>query len=119
MAAVSMVQARGAAQPPVDEVSVRRLLSALEDMRDGKFRRRLPETGDGVLLELARTYNEVAERNARLAAELRRVRRTAGRDGRLTERQDGAGAPGTVRDQESGGRMNAVYEPVDPARVSP
>ena len=64
MAAVSMVQARGAAQPPVDEVSVRRLLSALEDMRDGKFRRRLPETGDGVLLELARTYNEVAERNA-------------------------------------------------------
>jgi hypothetical protein len=91
-----MVQARGAAQPPVDEVSVRRLLSALEDMRDGKFRRRLPETGDGVLLELARTYNEVAERNARLAAELRRVRRTAGRDGRLTERLDGAArrAPG-------------------------
>src|SRR4051812_20262219 len=89
-----MVQARGAAQPPVDEVSVRRLLSALEDMRDGKFRRRLPETGDGVLLELARTYNEVAERNARLTAELRRVRRTAGRDGRLTERLDGAGAEG-------------------------
>ena len=79
----------------VDEVPVRRLLSALEDMRDGKFRRRLPETGDGVLLELARTYNEVAERNARLAAELHRVRRTAGRDGRLTERLDGANAPGT------------------------
>ena len=79
----------------VDEAPVRRLLSALEDMRDGKFRRRLPETGDGVLLELARTYNEVAERNARLAAELHRVRRTAGRDGRLTERLDGADAPGT------------------------
>ena len=78
----------------VDEVPVRRLLSALEDMRDGKFRRRLPETGDGVLLELARTYNEVAERNARLTQELRRVRRTAGRDGRLTERLDGAGAEG-------------------------
>jgi signal transduction histidine kinase/HAMP domain-containing protein/CheY-like chemotaxis protein len=97
VAAVSMVQARGAAQAgtPVDEVSVRRLLSALEDMRDGKFRRRLPERGDGVLLDLARTFNQVAERNARLAAELRRVRRTAGRDGRLAERLDGADAPGT------------------------
>ena len=39
-------------------------------------------------------YNEVAERNARLTEELRRVRRTAGRDGRLTERLDGAGAEG-------------------------
>src|SRR4051812_36244251 len=115
-----MVQARGAAQPPVDEVSVRRLLSALEDMRDGKFRRRLPETGDGVLLELARTYNEVAERNARLAAELRRVRRTAGRDGRLTERLDGAGAPGTWADcyEDANALVDDLVRPVtEVARV--
>ncbi len=78
----------------VDEAGVRRLLSALEDMRDGRFRSRLPETGEGLLAELAVAYNEVAERNARLTAELRRVRRTAGRDGRLTERLDGAGAEG-------------------------
>src|SRR6476659_9371003 len=115
-----MVQARGAAQPPVDEVSVRRLLSALEDMRDGKFRRRLPETGDGVLLELARTYNEVAERNARLAAELRRVRRTAGRDGRLTERLDGAGAAGTWADcyEDASSVVDDLVRPVtEVARV--
>jgi signal transduction histidine kinase/HAMP domain-containing protein/CheY-like chemotaxis protein len=115
-----MVQARGAAQPPVDEVSVRRLLSALEDMRDGKFRRRLPETGDGVLLELARTYNEVAERNARLAAELRRVRRTAGRDGRLTERLDGAGAAGTWADcyEDANALVDDLVRPVtEVARV--
>ena len=120
MAAVSMVQGRGAAQPPVDEVSVRRLLSALEDMRDGKFRRRLPETGDGVLLELARTYNEVAERNARLAAELRRVRRTAGRDGRLTERLDGADAPGTWADcyEDANALVDDLVRPVtEVARV--
>ncbi len=63
-------------------------------MRDGRFRRRLPETGDDLLAEVARTYNEVAERNTRLVAELHRVRRTAGRDGRLTERLDAAGAEG-------------------------
>ena len=77
------------------DAAARQLLTALEDLRDGRFGRRLPETGDGVGGELARVYNEVAERNARLAAELRRVRRTAGRDGRLSERLDGAQAPGT------------------------
>ena len=77
-----------------DEASLRGLLGALEEMRSGNFRRRLPTEDDGVLAEIARAYNEVAERNAHLAAELRRVRRTVGRDGRLEERLDAKGATG-------------------------
>ncbi|MGH8937961.1 MAG: HAMP domain-containing protein, partial [Actinomycetes bacterium] len=40
-------------------------------------------------------FNEVADRNSNLAAELRRVRRTVGRDGHLEERLDGQGATGS------------------------
>ena len=72
-----------------------RLLSALEEMRDGNFRKRLPDAGDGIDAEIARVFNEVAERNATLVTEMRRVRRAVGRDGRLAERLDPAGAQGS------------------------
>ncbi|MEV4730680.1 HAMP domain-containing protein [Saccharopolyspora sp. NPDC049426] len=50
-----------------------RLLPALRELRDGNFRRRLVVTGDGAAAEAAAIYNEVAERNQRLAGELQRV----------------------------------------------
>nr|WP_233575881.1 HAMP domain-containing protein [Saccharopolyspora rhizosphaerae] len=50
-----------------------RLLPALRELRDGNFRRRLVVTGDGPAGEAAAIYNEVAERNQRLAGELQRV----------------------------------------------
>ena len=67
----------------LDQAAARRLLTALEDLGTGTFRRRLPETGDGIALDLARAFNEVADRNSHLAAELRRVRRAVGREGKL------------------------------------
>ncbi|GAA3042187.1 hypothetical protein GCM10020000_21410 [Streptomyces olivoverticillatus] len=70
----------------VDTAALNRLLSALESMRDGNFRKRLTVSGDGVMAEIAAVYNEVADRNLQLTGELARVRRVVGREGKLTER---------------------------------
>ncbi|WP_109284299.1 HAMP domain-containing protein [Streptomyces orinoci] len=70
----------------VDTAVLHRLLSALEAMRDGNFRKRLTVSGDGVLSEIAAVFNEVADRNLQLTGELARVRRVVGREGKLTER---------------------------------
>ena len=70
---------------PLTESDLRRLLAALTAVRDGNLRPRLRES-DGVLGEIATVFNEVVERNLHLTKELERVRRTVGRDGRLSER---------------------------------
>ncbi|MEU3351335.1 HAMP domain-containing protein [Streptomyces sp. NPDC037389] len=70
----------------VDAGALHRLLSALEAMRDGNFRKRLTVPGDGVMAEVAAVFNEVADRNLQLTGELNRVRRVVGREGKLTER---------------------------------
>ncbi|MFI9201662.1 HAMP domain-containing protein [Streptomyces sp. NPDC053048] len=70
----------------VDTAALHRLLSALEAMRDGNFRKRLTVSGDGVMAEVAAVFNEVADRNLQLTGELARVRRVVGREGKLTER---------------------------------
>ncbi|MBO0655360.1 HAMP domain-containing protein [Streptomyces triculaminicus] len=70
----------------VDAAALNRLLSALEAMRDGNFRKRLTVSGDGVMAEIAAVFNEVADRNLQLTGELARVRRVVGREGKLTER---------------------------------
>ncbi len=78
--------------PPVDPAQLRRLLDAMTAMRDGNFRKRLPVQGDGVLGELAVVYNEIADRQQHLTAELGRVQRVVGREGRHSERlQSGLG----------------------------
>ncbi|WP_373299036.1 HAMP domain-containing protein, partial [Streptomyces toxytricini] len=70
----------------VDTAALNRLLTALVSMRDGNFRKRLTVSGDGVMAEIAAVYNEVADRNLHLTGELSRVRRTVGREGKLSER---------------------------------
>ncbi|MFD4986977.1 HAMP domain-containing protein, partial [Streptomyces sp. NPDC058374] len=70
----------------MDAAQLQRLKTALAAMRDGNFRRRLTVTGDGVMAEVAALFNEVADRNLHLTGELSRVRRTVGREGKLTER---------------------------------
>ncbi|AJE42842.1 HAMP domain-containing protein/signal transduction histidine kinase/ActR/RegA family two-component response regulator [Streptomyces nodosus] len=70
----------------MDTAALNRLLAALESMKDGNFRRRLPVSGDGVMAEIAAVFNEVADRNLHLTGELARVRRMVGREGKLTER---------------------------------
>ncbi|GGZ36155.1 HAMP domain-containing protein [Streptomyces poonensis] len=79
----------------VDTASLNRLLAALEAVRDGNFRKRLPVTGDGVMSEIAAVFNEVADRNLHLTGELSRVRRVVGREGKLTERLETGACEGS------------------------
>ncbi|MEV6105934.1 HAMP domain-containing protein [Streptomyces sp. NPDC051940] len=79
---------RNAATTEVETAALQRLLTSLEAMRDGNFRKRVAPTGDGLVAQIAVTLNEVAERNLHLTGELARVRRMVGREGKLTERLD-------------------------------
>jgi HAMP domain-containing protein/signal transduction histidine kinase len=79
----------------VDTAALERLLTALETMRDGNFRKRLTVTGDGLMAEIAAVFNEVAERNQHLTGELARVRRLVGREGKLTERLENGACEGS------------------------
>ncbi|MFI5619946.1 HAMP domain-containing protein [Streptomyces sp. NPDC051567] len=79
----------------VDTVALNRLLTALVSMRDGNFRKRLTVSGEGVMAEIAAVYNEVADRNLHLTGELSRVRRTVGREGKLSERLETGGCEGS------------------------
>lgn len=72
------------------------LLDALTAARDGDFSVRLPTGGaDGRFGEIAAAYNELAERNAGLDAELARIGKVVGRDGVLDERVSLGGAGGS------------------------
>ncbi len=77
-----------------DDAALERLLTAMTDLRDGNFRRRLMPAGDGVSARLAEVFNEIAERNQHLAGELMRVRQAVGEQGRLDARLDQGGARG-------------------------
>jgi methyl-accepting chemotaxis protein len=65
---------------------LRSLLAAMNALCDGDFTVRMDATGEGVLGEMAGMFNQLAARNAHLAAELQRVRREVVRQGRLDER---------------------------------
>ncbi|MER6154418.1 HAMP domain-containing protein [Streptomyces sp. NPDC001868] len=79
----------------VDTAALNRLLTALEAMRDGNFRKRLTVSGDGVMSEISAVFNEVADRNMHLTGELSRVRRVVGREGKLTERLETGATEGS------------------------
>ncbi|MFE9926735.1 HAMP domain-containing protein [Streptomyces sp. NPDC005774] len=79
----------------VDSAALNRLMVALVAMRDGNFRKRLTVSGDGVMAEIAAVFNEVADRNLHLTGELARVRRTVGREGKLTERLETGACEGS------------------------
>ena len=72
--------------PNGQELALERLLVAMQDMRDGNFRRRLTVTGDGVTAQLAAVFNEIAEQNQNFVGDLVRVREAAGREGHMSER---------------------------------
>ncbi|MEQ4209275.1 HAMP domain-containing protein [Actinopolymorpha sp. B9G3] len=75
----------------VEGQALERLLAAMEDFRDGNFRRRVTPTNaddhdEDIAARLATVFNEIAERNQNLVGELMRVRGAAGRDGQTAER---------------------------------
>ena len=86
--------ARGAA---ADE-ALARLEGALRSAVAGDFGVRLPATEDDPIGRVEAAYNELAERNAALEAELIRVARIIGREGRMTERASLDGVDGTWGD---------------------
>src|SRR5690349_23076665 len=83
-----------ARETPDDGLSRRQLLVALRAIRNGNFNARLPLDLTGTDAEIAAAFNEMAELNARLARELKRVSTLVGRDGRIGERGSIGDAPG-------------------------
>ncbi|MGI5232153.1 HAMP domain-containing protein [Actinoallomurus sp. CA-142502] len=55
-------------------------------LRDGDFRARLPAEHEGITADLARAFNQIADRHEHFAGELARVTREVVRHGRLDER---------------------------------
>ena len=94
----------GAAQ--LNEAQVARLVRALQAVRDGDMSVRL--RADGPLLEVAEAFNALVERQQTLSKELVRVAKVVGREGRLHERADVAGAEGTWAE-----KIGAVNELID------
>ena len=69
-----------------DDDALLRLAAALRSAAAGDFSQRLPARRKGVTGELEAAYNQLVERNAKLTAELARLARVVGREGRMTER---------------------------------
>ncbi|MEU6712176.1 HAMP domain-containing protein, partial [Nonomuraea sp. NPDC046802] len=80
------VQSSTATPQAIRSVELRPLLAAMEALRDGDFRVRLPIDQDGMPAELAAVFNQIADRNLHFVDELSRVRREVVRHGRLDER---------------------------------
>src|ERR671937_1262079 len=92
---VGTTRTNGAATRSGDEDDVlRRLEGALRAAAAVDFSHRLPARRKGVVGELEAAYNQLVERNAQLTAELVRLGRVVGREGRMTERARTAGAHG-------------------------
>ncbi|MGH3822852.1 MAG: HAMP domain-containing protein [Pseudonocardiaceae bacterium] len=79
---------------PVDPATLERLLQALEELRDGNFRRRLVMTDTSIAGRIATVINQIAQRNQSLVGELVRVREAVGQDGRTRERLADEGGGG-------------------------
>jgi signal transduction histidine kinase/HAMP domain-containing protein/ActR/RegA family two-component response regulator len=79
---------------PLDPAALERILLALEELRDGNFRRRLVVTDGSVGGRIATVINQIAQRNQSLVGELVRVREAVGQDGRTGERLADEGGGG-------------------------
>jgi HAMP domain-containing protein/signal transduction histidine kinase/CheY-like chemotaxis protein len=73
-------------EPAYSEAQLQPLLQALEAVKTGDFSVRLPETKDGILSRIYHAFNEVVTINEHEAAEIVRVGRLVGREGKMTER---------------------------------
>src|SRR5205085_4163403 len=84
-------------RPPFDEESLAPVEQALHAAVAGNFSIRLPGRRRDPVGRLESAYNQLAARNAALEAELIRVGRIIGREGRMTERARLQGARGAWR----------------------
>ncbi|WP_395994340.1 hybrid sensor histidine kinase/response regulator [Catenulispora acidiphila] len=74
------------------------LLAGLTAVRDGDFGTRLPEDGDGLLVEIATVFNGMVDQLSLFTSEVTRVAREVGTDGRLGGQAEVPGVSGTWKD---------------------
>ena len=84
------------------------LLNAMSALRRGDFTARLPAEWTGVAGKVADTFNQVVELNERMAAELERLSRVVGKEGRIQERLSVIQATGAWSE-----RVNSVNNLID------
>ena len=92
----------------IDPRELEPLLRALEAARRGESGVRVPARGDGIVAELARAINDLAEQRERTTREILRVSRLVGREGRLTERAATDVVAGTWAESLEG--LNAMVD---------
>ena len=79
----------------VEEIDAATLLTALKALKKGDFSVRLPVAWLGLAGKIADSFNEVVELNERLASELERLSRVAGKEGRISQRATSSGMTGS------------------------
>jgi signal transduction histidine kinase/HAMP domain-containing protein/ActR/RegA family two-component response regulator len=89
-----------------DTAALERILLALEELRDGNFRRRVVVTDASLTGRIATVINQIAQRNQSLVGELVRVREAVGQDGRTSERLVGSGGGWSV----AAGAINGLID---------
>src|ERR1700734_1208993 len=74
------------AEPPNGEATSRQLLKALTALKKGDFSVRLPLDWNGTPGKIADAFNDVVERNERMAQELERISLVVGKEGKISQR---------------------------------
>src|SRR5579863_8138524 len=72
--------------PTDEELDTRKLLEALAALKKGDFSFRLPLEWNGLAGKIADAFNDVVERNQKMADELDRISRVVGKEGRISQR---------------------------------
>jgi HAMP domain-containing protein len=81
---------------PTNEIAI--ILGALNALKRGDAAVRLPADWSGTLGRVADTFNDIVERNERMAQELERLSRVVGKEGKLGKRGSLGDATGFWRD---------------------
>jgi methyl-accepting chemotaxis protein len=92
----------------IKQKDLQELLDALRSARDGDVGVRLSAQKSGVMGDVAKAFNQLAERREGLMNELYRVSKVIGREGRMTERARMKGAKGSWAD--SLGSVNTMID---------
>src|ERR1700733_2433517 len=91
----------GRQHPEYSQLDLRRLLRALQAVRDGDFSVRLAGDQTGLPGQMDDTFNEIVTSNERLAGERERAGQPGGKDGKTRLRMSGdrrSGAWGAMED---------------------
>ncbi|GGQ73586.1 HAMP domain-containing protein [Couchioplanes azureus] len=98
MTEYTTVRQRQAPGGAVADPDLRRLLAGLTAVRDGDFRTRLPQDGDGLLAEIATVFNGMVDQLSLFTSEVTRVAREVGTEGQLGGQAEVPGVSGTWKD---------------------